>query len=58
LKSELEEVKNQEEEAYENMPESFQYGEKGERIQEIVDSLDDAISNLESVIEQITEAQQ
>jgi len=34
----LEEVKDEEQESYENLPESLQYGERGEQMQENVDS--------------------
>lgn len=32
----LEEVKDEEQEAYDNLPESFQYGERGEQMQEYI----------------------
>lgn len=46
-------IKEQEEEKYENLPESIQDSEKGERFQENIDNLDYAISDLESVIEYV-----
>lgn len=45
----LEEVKDEEQEAYDNLPESFQYGERGEQMQEYLDSMDEAYENLEEV---------
>lgn len=39
----LEEVKDEEQESYENLPESLQYGERGEQMQENVDSLEEFI---------------
>lgn len=45
----LEEVKDEEQEAYDNLPESFQYGERGEQMQEYIDSMDEAYENLEEV---------
>lgn len=47
LLTKLEDVKTEEEEAYDNMPESFQEGERGERMQEAIDSMDSAYSGLE-----------
>lgn len=44
----LEEVKDEEQESYENLPESLQYGERGEQMQENVDSLEEFIGTLES----------
>lgn len=47
----LEVIKDEEQEVFDNMPENFQYAERGEAIQENVDDLDDAISNLQDAIE-------
>ncbi|MDO5146112.1 MAG: hypothetical protein Q4D60_03840 [Eubacteriales bacterium] len=52
----LEEVKNDEQEAYDNLPESFQYGERGEEMQnyiEMIEEVDGYIEDAKSVIEQI-----
>lgn len=43
----LTEVKDEEEEAYYNMPESLQEGEKGEAMQEAIDALDYAVSGID-----------
>lgn len=56
LKGELEDLKCEEECAFDNMPESLQYSEKGERMQEIISNLDDAVSNLEDAIDYINQA--
>jgi len=40
-------VRDEEQEAYDNMPESFQGGEKGEKAQECISAIEDAISSLE-----------
>lgn len=37
----LEEVKDEEQEAYDNLPESLQCGERGEQMQENIDNIDD-----------------
>jgi len=58
LKSELEEVKEQEESAFENMPESLQESDRGQRMQEVIDILDNAFSSIEEAIDGLTEAQQ
>ena len=58
LKLELEEVKEQEEEAFENMPESLQESDRGQRMQEVIDILDNSFSSIEEAIDGITEAQQ
>ena len=48
--SELEYIKDEEQEAYDNLPESLQESEKGETMQEYVDDIDSVISDLDSVI--------
>lgn len=42
----LEQARDDEQEAYDNMPESFQEGEKGEKAQQAIDALEDALGNL------------
>ncbi len=52
----LEEVKSEEEEAYKNLPEQFQYGERGEEMNGYIEMIDEAYGYLDdanSVIEQI-----
>lgn len=52
----LEEVKNEEEEAYENLPEQFRYGERGEEMDGYIGMMDEAYGYLDdanSVIDQI-----
>ena len=53
--SDLECIKEEEQEAYDNLPESLQYSEKGELMQGNVDDLDYVISDLDSVISSINE---
>lgn len=55
-KNQLEALKEEEQEAFDNMPEGLQYSEKGERMEEVISYLDDAFSELESSIENITSA--
>lgn len=43
----LEEVKDEEQESYENLPESLQYGERGEQMQENVDSLEEFMQHIQ-----------
>lgn len=53
-------VRDDEQEAYDNLPESIQYSERGEQMSEYVDTLDNAadydiediITNLNEIIEQ------
>lgn len=52
----LESVKDEEQEAYENLPENFQNGERGEEMQNYIDMIDEAygyLDDAESVVDQI-----
>lgn len=52
----LEEVKNDEQEAHDNLPESFQYGERGEEMEGYIEMLEEAwnyLDDAKSVVEQI-----
>lgn len=51
--AELEYIRDEEQEAFDNLPESLQYSEKGETMEEYVDDIDSAISDLDSLIESI-----
>jgi hypothetical protein len=48
----LEFLANEEQEAFDNMPESVQYGERGEQMQENVNQLEEAVELVRSVIEE------
>ena len=43
----LDEVRDEEQEAFDNLPESFQYSERGEQMKQYIDSLEEAYSTLE-----------
>ena len=45
----------EEQEAFDNMPESFQYGEKGERMEEFIGLMEDAKSEAESMEESLND---
>lgn len=56
VKDILEEVKEEEQDAYDNLPENFQYGERGEEMQGYIEMIDEAygyLEDAESVIDQI-----
>lgn len=44
----LEEIREKQQEAFENLPESLQESVKGERMEEAITSLDNAIESLDS----------
>lgn len=47
LMSELETLKEEEQEVFDNMPESFQQGERGEKVQSAIDNLEEATSAID-----------
>lgn len=50
LKSAIEGLRDDEQDYYDNMPENFQFGEKGELAEEAITNMEDAINSLEDVI--------
>lgn len=53
IKEGIEDVRDSEDEAFSNLPDSLQYSEKGDIMQECVDGLDDAISQIEDIASNI-----
>lgn len=51
----IEEIKDEEDTAYENMPESLQESERGERLQENVDTLDSIYDEIETQVSELEE---
>ena len=56
LKQEIDSILAEEQEAYDNMPESLQNGERGEAMQEAIDALESAVSSCEELDEYLTNA--
>lgn len=56
IKQEIEEIKTEEKEYYNNMPSSVQDGEKGDRAQTVIEYLDEAMTAAGDVIENLTSA--
>ena len=55
LSVEIEEVMNEEQEAYDNLPESIQYSERGENMEGYISSLDDAMNYVSDAISSLEE---
>lgn len=51
-----EEVKGEEDEALENMPDAFKNGERGQKASEVIDALDEAIGTIENAEDNISTA--
>lgn len=48
-------VRNDEQDAFDNMPESLQYSERGEQMEEYIDNLDEAYGNISDVADALQE---
>jgi exonuclease VII small subunit len=55
IRDEIDQMKDTEQEKYDNMPESFQDGEKGEKLQQVIDYLEESVNAFESANDSITE---
>ena len=49
IMSAMDEIRNEEQEAYDNLPESIQYSERGDAMTDAIDSMDEAASLLEDI---------
>ena len=58
IKSQVESLLSDEQDAYDNMPESFQDGERGEAAQSAISNLEDAVSSLEDAFNSLEESAQ
>ena len=56
LKTIIEELHDEEQEAYDNLPESFQESERGEAMDAVADNLDSAMSSMEEVLDSLNAA--
>ena len=56
LKMSLQDVVNDEQYSFDNLPEQFQEGERGEKMEEAISNLEDAIDYIDSAMESISEA--
>ena len=57
LKQDIETIRDEEQECYDNLPESLQQGEKGEAMSQAVEYLESAISAIDSAIDSANEAE-
>ena len=51
----IESVKDDETDAYENLPESFQESERGEQMFEYIDSMDESLSYIDDVADRLND---
>lgn len=56
LKDDVSQCQEEEQDYYDNMPESLQNGDKGERASEAIEKMTEAVDNLESLDDTLEEA--
>lgn len=56
IKEAIEALRDEEQEAFDNMPESLQYGERGEKMQSAIDALEYAADDLQECLDHLSEA--
>ena len=56
IKEHISDILDDEQNAFDNMPESIQYSERGYNMQEAIDNLDDSIGNIVDAIDNLYEA--
>lgn len=54
-KEEIELIQSDEEEAYNNLPEGFQDGLRGQDMQDAIDEIEEMIDEIEDIIERLSE---
>lgn len=57
LKAQLEEIRDEEQDAFENMPYNLQESERGQQMEEAISRMEDAISDFDEAASGIEEAQ-
>lgn len=55
-KSDVENVKDEEQEAFDNLPESLQQGDRGQAMEQAIGTLEDALSELETACSAVEDA--
>ena len=56
IKEHISDILDDEQNAFDNMPESIQYSERGYNMQEAIDNLDDSIGNIVDAIDNLYDA--
>ena len=56
LKSDVENIQSEEQDAYDNLPESLQDSERGDRMQDAIGNLDDALTLIDEAVTSLMQA--
>ena len=55
IQTDVEEIRDEEQEAYDNLPESIQDGERGEEMEGYIELIEDALNSIEEAIDYLNE---
>lgn len=58
LKSGIEEIKEEEQDSFDNLPESLQQGEKGSKMEEAISNMEDATNAIDEIESSLNSAQE
>ena len=56
IKARIEALQEEEQDAFDNLPESIQYGERGDKMQSAIDNLEYAADNIQDCLDNLCEA--
>lgn len=56
IKERIEALQKEEQDAFDNLPESIQYGERGDKMQSAIDNLEYAADNIQDCLDNLCEA--
>ena len=56
IKERIEALQEEEQDAFDNLPESIQYGERGDKMQSAIDNLEYAADNIQDSLDNLCEA--
>ena len=56
IKERIEALQEEEQDAFDNLPESIQYGERGDKMQSAIDNLEYAADNIQDCLDNLCEA--
>ena len=56
IKERIEALQEEEQDAFDNLPESIQYGERGDKMQSTIDNLEYAADNIQDCLDNLSEA--
>lgn len=56
IKERIEALQEEEQNAFDNLPESIQYGERGDKMQSAIDNLEYAADNIQDCLDNLCEA--